>query len=149
MAGAVAVRAARPDDFGAILLMIDELHAAEWAHLPLSRVKVLYELDACLAEGIVLVGTVDEVVAGVLAIRLASYWFSEAMLLADKLFYVAPAFRRHRLAPKLIGEAKAFADEVRLPLYIVNSSNTGTNRKDRLYGRYLEPCGHIFRHEPR
>jgi GNAT superfamily N-acetyltransferase len=148
MAGQISVRAAGPDDVPDLVLMIDELHAAEWTHLPLDRIKALHHLLGCLEAGVVLLALVGDDPAGVLMLAPDSYWFSDRIVLVDRMFYVRPQFRRQRVWHALLREAKAISAETGVPVYFVNSSNTATNRKDRLYGRYLTSCGHIFRHDP-
>lgn len=134
-----------------VLGMIEELHAAEWGDFPLNRNKVAATLIECVAGGAVIMAVVDGESAGLLALAPDSLWFSDEPALVDRVFYVRPGRRPWdaiAIWRALLDEAMALQEAGGIPVYFVNSSRNKTNRKDRLYSRYLEPAGRIF-HRPR
>lgn len=134
-------------DRPALLDMLREHHAEEWADIPLAEEKIDFLVLDALRNGIVILGQTEEgEIAGSIGLAPSEYSFSREIILIDHWTYVRAGHRRSRLFVEMLGRAKAFSDRSGVPLVMALTSRSGTNRKARAYSRYLKPAGQWFTH---
>lgn len=95
-----------------------------------------------------LIGVIDGVgeLAGAVGLTILEPWYSEELVLIEKLCFVAPPYRRSGYAGDLINFAKWVSDELNLPLEMGILTTKRMPAKVRLYGRRLRCMGAVFTH---
>jgi L-amino acid N-acyltransferase YncA len=123
-------------DIPAIGRLLVEMHQSSGLDMPpLSPGKIEATLEDVLATGIIFLGMRNGEVAGVLALKEASHWFSEGRFFGDVVFYVGLKHRQSALGPQLLRRASRYAKMRGLPLLMAVVNGVDVDRKDKLYKR--------------
>lgn len=146
--GEVHVRTATPADEEGIMVLA-RLVNGENGVFKMNDDKVLSVVrpSLYLSGGIMgVIGPKDRI-EGLVLLRVAQYWYSDAAFLEEMCVYVHPEYRAAKggRARKLIEFAKKASEKLELPLMIGILSNSKTDAKTRLYERQFgNPAGAFF-----
>jgi hypothetical protein len=140
------IRAARPEDFGAILRMLVDMHA-EVGEFALSVEKVSKRIDETLANGVVLIAEIDGQAIGTIGLRGEAPWYSDQHVIADTWIW-AQGRRRLSAFRTTVEAAHDYAQRFDLPCIITLYSLKNTSRKTSLFERYGRRIMEGFQFKP-
>jgi GNAT superfamily N-acetyltransferase len=128
----LTIELAKPSEIGAIIDMLLEMHAEiSFKVGPPDRRKITDTLALCdkwLCKE-------ADAIAGLIALRQGTVWYSASPFLADQVFYVKPAYRASGAARLLLRKAKEQAKIKNLPLLVAANSGDDIDRKTLFYKR--------------
>jgi hypothetical protein len=130
------LRLCAPDDLPALMALGREYHAelSEF-HLPLDEsvaaISTMRSIHAHLCLGVEDAGELF----GALMLHEESIWFSSAMALWDRGFFVRRHKRSAAATKLLLGGAKSIAADMGIPLFLTPFSGVDVVRKDKLLER--------------
>lgn len=135
-------------DFDQMLVVLFEMHK-EVGLFPLAPIKVAQMLDAVLKVGFPIVArTPTGIIAGTIGLIRGQPWYSDAVFISDRWFFVRPPHRRSRVAENMVEGAKVVARQEKLPLGMVVQSQPDAFRKNALLARHMTPIGEAFIYSP-
>lgn len=137
---------AKEEDIPKIFPLLVEMKRTSNLNLPdLNPQKMYAALLQCVEEGVVFLGIEDGKVAGVLALKPGTHWFSDGVFLGDLVFYVGTAFRASTLGANLLRVASHYATMAGLPLMMAVVTGVDAERKHNLYRRIgFKPIGGVY-----
>lgn len=117
-----------------IVKCLPELDLVE--SFPQDLPKITNALKENVEKGAVIIYEECGIIKGVLALGLASFWWSEKPFVTNTCFYVDREVRSKRVADRLIKMAKEFSKRVEIPLVLNFTDNTSDlNRKSKFIQR--------------
>lgn len=151
LAPPLPIRTATPDDVDDVMALLRLMHH-ENGRGPLDETKVRATVLRGANKQRGFIGLIGEpgVPQASIGLFIGSFWYTEAEHLADLWNFVHPGFRRSSHARDLIEWAKAWSDQLGIPLGMGVMSIDRVWEKVQLYERRLgPPVGAAFWHEPR
>ena len=107
--------------------------------------KVNTRIATLIATGWVIIAVDDEdEIVGSIGLGIYSEWYSKEELLADYWTFVHPKARNTRAFVLMIRAVTELADKLKMPFVTAVKAEKDTDRKNKLFGRYLNPAGQIF-----
>lgn len=141
-----AVRAARPEDFPAIMELCRKLYEENGI-----TDVAWHRVEAVVVNGIngraATLGVIGpcENLGGMILLRFSETWYSEKLVLEELYNFVPPGHRNTHNARILLEFAKSCSDRLEIPLLIGVLSQNRTRAKVRLYERMFgQPAGAFF-----
>ena len=147
MTGNVTYAIPTAADIPAPFALLRGMHA-EGGFLPLDEGKALARAESLVDGGFVMVARQGDEMIGSVAVGRSDLWYSSQPVLRDFWTYVAPGHRRSLAAARLLKAARTFARDSEMPMFMAVTSDIETERKERLFARFLRPVGRIFMEDP-
>lgn len=144
------IRTATPDDIDDVMALLRLMHH-ENGRGPLDEAKVRAAVLRGAHKQRAFIGIIGEpgVPQATIGLFVESFWYTQAEHLNDLWNFVHPGFRRSSHARDLIEWAKAWSDNLGIPLGMGIMSIDRVWEKVELYERRLgPPVGAAFWHEP-
>jgi hypothetical protein len=142
------IRIGTPDDVHEVMKLAIAA-VEENAFLDATKEKLLYEVWPALNQdrGIIgLIGPPNGAIEGMLVLRVGTLYYSEQLVIEEKVCYVKPEFRSAKggRARKLCEFGKEVSRALNLPITIGVLSNQRTAAKMKMYERIFGPPAGCF-----
>ena len=138
------VRRARLADWPAVWRLLEEMHA-ENALAPIAWRKVNEAMWRIERDGWLLLAESEGETVGLLALEVATPWYSESPYLQDRALFVTGSSRQGVAALALLRRAKVISDELGVPLCMGVRSPVNPERKSGIFTSLgFQPLGGSF-----